>query len=129
MTEDQVRTEIARLRAQLAAVEHWVDDLQSGMFINCVYCGFRYGPGSIHAESLDDPKATASMRDALTAHVQQCPKHPLAAAEQRVAALEKLLVSAAHALRSYQYGNSATDLAEEVADALDAALRPPPGGA
>lgn len=38
------------------------------------------------------------------------------------AALVKLLKGASHALRSYQYGNVATDLAAEVADACDAAL-------
>lgn len=25
-------------------LKQWVHDLQSGMFINCVYCGHRYGP-------------------------------------------------------------------------------------
>lgn len=34
----------------------------------------------------------------------------------------KLLRAAAHALRSYQYGNASPDLAQEVADAIDEAL-------
>ena len=41
--------------------------------------------------------------------------------------LRPVLTSAIHALRSYQYGNSAGDLAEEVADAIAAALRAPAG--
>ncbi len=32
------------------------------------------------------------------------------------------LAAATHALRSYQYGNSATDLAEEVADNAETAI-------
>jgi hypothetical protein len=34
----------------------------------------------------------------------------------------KLLRAASHALRSYQFGNSATELAEEFADAIDIAV-------
>lgn len=37
-------------------------------------------------------------------------------------ALIKVVHAAAHALRSYQYGNASPDLAEEIADACDAAL-------
>jgi hypothetical protein len=40
----------------------------------------------------------------------------------RLIKLARLLTGASHALRSYQYGNSATDLAKGVADAIDAAL-------
>jgi len=36
--------------------------------------------------------------------------------------LLRAAVAAVHALRSYQYGNSAPDLAEEIADALDKAV-------
>jgi hypothetical protein len=46
----------------------WVNDLQSGMFINCVYCGHRYGPSD---------QVPASMADVLKAHVEQCPAHPM----------------------------------------------------
>jgi hypothetical protein len=43
---------------------------------------------------------------------------------ERISALQKLLKAASHALRSYQYGNSATELAEEMANTVDAALAP-----
>lgn len=46
----------------------WINDLQSGMYINCVYCGHRYGP---HTE------IPASMADVLKAHIEECPKHPM----------------------------------------------------
>jgi len=46
----------------------------------------------------------------------------LDAASARVAALEAALRPAIAALRSYQYGNGATDLAKEVADKCQSAL-------
>lgn len=53
--------EIRRLR-------EWVADLQTGMFVNCVYCGHRYGPGET---------VPVSMADALKAHIAQCQEHPM----------------------------------------------------
>lgn len=88
---------------EIARLKRWVSDLQSGMYINCVYCGHRYGPEK------DTP---AVMADVLKHHIARCPEHPLSRA---IAMLE----AASHGLRSYQYGNSATDLAEEGADAID----------
>lgn len=55
---------------EIERLENWVDDLQSGMFINCVYCGHRYGPSN---------EVPASMADVLKAHVEQCPEHPMSA--------------------------------------------------
>ncbi len=66
------REEIARLTA-------WVHDLQRGMYINCVYCGHRYGP---------DDAVPATMADVLKAHVERCPKHPMSALRRQVAHLE-----------------------------------------
>ena len=37
--------------------------------------------------------------------------------------LIKVASAAVHALRSYQYGNSSPELAEEVADALEEAIK------
>lgn len=69
------RVEIERLR-------QWVADLQSGMYINCVYCGHRYGP---------DPVTPTSMADVLKAHVEVCPKHPMSALKAEVESLKKQL--------------------------------------
>ena len=55
---------------EIGELKGWVDDLQSGMYINCVYCGHRYGPKS------DTP---TSMADVLKEHVENCPKHPMSA--------------------------------------------------
>lgn len=61
MTPETPKQTIERLKK-------WIDDLQSGMYINCVYCGHRYGP---------QDKVAASMQDALKVHVSQCPEHPM----------------------------------------------------
>jgi hypothetical protein len=65
-------------------LSRWVEDLQSGMFVNCIYCGHRYGPSN------DTPVAIA---DVLKQHAEQCTQHPLAAATARIARLEKLLTN------------------------------------
>lgn len=60
--------EIQRLHEENERLRRWVDDLQSGMFVNCVYCGHRYGP---------QDKVPATMAEMLKQHVEQCPKHPM----------------------------------------------------
>lgn len=67
--EDVLASEIARLK-------QWVADCQSGMYINCVYCGHRYGPRD---------EVPASMADVLKEHVERCPKHPMSALKARLA--------------------------------------------
>ncbi len=52
----------------LERYKRWINDLQSGMYVNCVYCGHRYGPAK------DTP---VSMADALKAHIENCPAHPM----------------------------------------------------
>jgi hypothetical protein len=91
---------------KLARLEQWVRDLQRGMFVNCVYCGHRYGR---------EGEVPVAMAEVLTRHVANCPEHPMSK-------LVKLLEAAAHGFRSYQYGNAAPALAEEIADAIDVAL-------
>ncbi len=74
-TKDEV---IQALTVENQQLETWIDDLQSGMWINCVYCGHRYGPGT-----------EAPMRKALEQHIAECPKHPLSAAKQEIAKLKQ----------------------------------------
>lgn len=82
----------ARLAAEgeSATMRRWVDDLQSGMYINCVYCGHRYGPGET---------TPVSMADALKAHVEQCPKHPMSALKAHARAADAALAGMRAALR------------------------------
>jgi hypothetical protein len=55
--------------AEIKRLKRFVEDLQSRMYINCVYCGHRYGPAD---------EVPASLVDVLKAHIEACPKHPLA---------------------------------------------------
>lgn len=65
---------------KIKRLEKWIDDLQSAMYINCVYCGHRYGP---------DTKTP--MRSTLEAHILSCPKHPLSAMKRRAELLDLAL--------------------------------------
>ena len=56
--------------AEIERLEIWISDLQSEMFINCVYCGHNYGP---------DDEVPATMAEVLKEHIAQCPKHPMSA--------------------------------------------------
>lgn len=60
---------INSLRSEIARYQRWIDDLQAGKYINCVYCGHRYGP---------DPGTPDTKAEVLKRHVAQCPKHPMA---------------------------------------------------
>jgi hypothetical protein len=60
---DQVIKDMAR---EIRKKNKWIADMQSGLYINCVYCGHRYPPG------------TPAVRDkALYEHIKKCPQHPL----------------------------------------------------
>lgn len=59
---------ILQMEAEIARLTDWVRDCQSGLYINCVYCGHRYGPAD---------KTEATKADTLKAHIAQCPEHPM----------------------------------------------------
>jgi len=85
LAQTLMREAAAALAAQAQEIERltaWVSDLQSGLYVNCVYCGHRYGPGET---------TPVSMADALKAHIEQCPKHPMSALKQRAEAAEARL--------------------------------------
>ena len=69
-------------RAEVKRLQQWVNDLQSGMYINCVYCGHRYGP---------DPGTPVAMAEVLKRHIEQCPSHPLSHVKARLAKAEGVL--------------------------------------
>lgn len=77
--------EIVRLKGDAERLNAWVNDLQSGMYINCVYCGHCYGP---------QDKVPCSMAEALKKHIEQCPKHPMSALKQDLAACRKVIEGA-----------------------------------
>jgi chromosome segregation ATPase len=73
----EAETRVMELEYDNKRLEKWVGDLQSGMYINCVYCGHQY------------PKGTPGvMQEILYEHIRKCPKHPLRKSEARVKELE-----------------------------------------
>ncbi len=78
-------TLIDEQRGEIERLNQWVNDLQSGMSINCVYCGHKYGP---------DPGTPITMQAVLYKHIAQCPKHPLTAERAKVEQLESQLTEA-----------------------------------
>ena len=80
----------AALREEVERLERWVDDLQAGMSINCVYCGHNYGP---------DDEIPVSMAETLKEHVEQCPKHPMSALKAEVERLREEREEARDVLR------------------------------
>jgi hypothetical protein len=81
---------VDELKKKNKSLEAWIDDLQSGMYINCVYCGHRYGPNS----GSDTKDFNLTMRKTLEQHIQECPKHPLFLAKQKIIELECALSKA-----------------------------------
>jgi hypothetical protein len=79
------RVLIQLLEADNSELRKWIDDLQSGMFVNCVYCGHRYGPNQ---------STPVSMADVLKAHIEVCAKHPMSKLMTENAALRKQLEEA-----------------------------------
>lgn len=81
--EDSVKEaedKIKHLESELTRLQNWVNDCQRGMYINCVYCGHRYGP---------DKTTPAVMADVLYEHIKICEKHPLSKALSRIKELEE----------------------------------------
>lgn len=83
--QETMKSEIARLTDEVEEARRWVNDLQSGMYINCVYCGHRYGPKD---------KVPCTMADALKQHIEQCPKHPMSSLRAELADLKDGLTAA-----------------------------------
>lgn len=85
-----VAPEVERLR-------QWVADLQSGMWINCVYCGHRYGPADITPATVPAAANAPTMAEALRAHIEQCPDHPMSALKAENARLSEAVEQSAGA--------------------------------
>ncbi len=71
------RAQLGTLAADNERLERWVNDLQSDRYINCAYCGHRYGPED----------EILNMQQALHEHIATCSKHPLSAANREIARL------------------------------------------
>ncbi len=79
-TDNRYKKEIKEKDKEVAELNNWINDLQSGMYVNCVYCGHRYG------HEKDTP---VSMADVLKEHIEKCPKHPMSILKSELAEKEK----------------------------------------
>lgn len=76
--------EVDRLATENTKLQLWVADLQAGIYVNCVYCGHRYGPNAFVSSIMDprsgDKVGKKTMAELLKEHIKVCPKHPLSKA-------------------------------------------------
>jgi cell division protein FtsB len=83
MMEDR----LSKLQEDNERLQKWVNDLQSGMYINCVYCGHRYGPRA---------NTPVSMAEVLKEHIENCEKHPMAELKRENDRLSKQIKELKH---------------------------------
>ena len=77
--------QFTKAMAEIKHLKQWISDLQSGMYINCVYCGHRYGPSD---------EVPAAMAEVLKQHVEQCPKHPMCQLKEKFREAQDGLIAA-----------------------------------
>lgn len=99
-----------RFKAENTRLQEWVHDLQSVMYINCVYCGHRYGP---------EDEVPATMADALKEHIEQCPKHPMSALKAENAKLREACQEVVDAWDKEIEGDLVDGAVARCVDALD----------
>lgn len=92
---------IATHEEKIKQLRTWINDLQTGMYVNCVYCGHRYGPafcsecnGTWTALRIVAPVVAVAMADVLKQHVVQCPEHPMAKMRIALETIQKLCTDA-----------------------------------
>jgi hypothetical protein len=78
---------IRQQKKEIQRLNKWVGDHQSKMWINCVYCGHRYGP---------DPGTPVAMADILKKHIKVCPKHPCSQQAEEIRRLKSVVAQAAY---------------------------------
>lgn len=70
------------LQEENLKLKQWINDLQSGMYVNCVYCGHRYGP---------EGETPVSMAEVLKEHIENCPNHPVSELKQQIKELTRII--------------------------------------
>jgi hypothetical protein len=86
-----------------------------GPYIKSDYGCWEVWSSTVHGHRL----ATFTRKDYAASFFSTVRLNPVLAAAPD---LLKTLIAASHALRSYQYGNASTELAQEIADAADIAI-------
>lgn len=62
-----LQARVRELEEEVTKLRQWVNDLQSGMYVNCVYCGHRYGPNET---------TSITTADAPKTHIETVPRPP-----------------------------------------------------
>lgn len=70
---------IEELIGENIRLTNWKNDLLSGMYVNCIYCGHNYGLTEFTPEIMDEE---------LARHVEHCERHPLHEAKETISNLE-----------------------------------------
>lgn len=104
----QALEELKEVPNEIKCLQEWINDLQSGMYINCVYCGHRYGPKE------DTP---SSMADVLKDHIEQCPKHPMSKLKTELDKIKEAFEPVLHWYQSDE--DHERPLSEMIADATE----------
>jgi len=85
------------MSSKIEKLKSWIADLQKGTYVNCVYCGHRYGPNET---------TPVSMADVLKAHVEMCSEHPMSRLKMQL----EIAVKELEACRNY--GHRPQEIAE-----------------
>ena len=110
---DWLISRVKELEADNQRLDKWVGDLQSGMYINCVYCGHQY------------PRGTPGvMQEILYEHIRKCQKHPLRKAEAKLAEEREKVKRLEEGLSSTLYRLEFYDPNWEKLDALRKLIEP-----
>lgn len=103
--------QLVQARAEIERLRQWVNDLQSGMYINCVYCGHCYGP---------NPGTPIAMADILRAHIEKCPEHPMSTLRADLERAQKQMRTAEEALQESKFFSSVQLISGRIDAALEA---------
>ena len=87
------RQQVEVLEAKIRRLRGWVNDLQAGLYVNCVYCGHRYGP---------DTETPVSKAQVLKEHIKVCPDHPMSTLTRDLAAHRAMIAKMADELDGIQ---------------------------
>ena len=66
---------------EIKELNNWINDLQAGMYVNCVYCGYRFS----------NPEVFPTIQEVLHEHMENCSKHPLFKANQELKRLNSII--------------------------------------
>lgn len=68
-----------KLKSEILRYDAWIEDILSEKYVNCAYCGHRYGKENDSANM-----------EAVRKHVENCSKHPMAKEKERADKAEAL---------------------------------------